>query len=273
MSRSIAALLAAFVVGAAHAQHLGDIALEIVDNTIATNAFGASGAVPERVFGATFGDTGVARFTSNPGFEALPGTFATGTRVGFTPRSGLLRFTGSAVEPVASERLEIKFLTLASVVGPDPVPGFSLAVQSNGGWHRHLNFRLFAEGGKLPSNGLYVVEFELYSNDGVTLPSAPFWIVFNDGKPATAMSARRTSASCSPVGEPPTATSTATGSATPSILASCCRRGAHVRDRTRHMTPPAIRLDSNNNPFPLSNHSSSNLRLQRPQHDAARRNP
>lgn len=182
MSRSITALVAALAVGAAHAQHVGDIALEIVDNTIATNAFGASGAVPERVFGATFGDTGVARFTSNPGFEALPGTFATGTRVGFTPRSGLLRFTGSAVEPVASERLEIKFLTLASVVGPDPVPGFSLAVQSNGGWHRHLNFRLFAEGGKLPSNGLYVVEFELYSNDGVTLPSAPFWIVFNDGK-------------------------------------------------------------------------------------------
>jgi hypothetical protein len=145
--------------------------------------------VPERVFGATFGDTGVARFTSNPGFEALPGTFATGTRLGFTPRSGLLRFTGSAVEPVAFERLEIKFLTLASVVGPDPVPGFSLAVQSNGGWHRHLNFRLFAESGKLPSSGLYVVEFELYSTDGVTLPSQPFWIVFNDGKPATELNA------------------------------------------------------------------------------------
>jgi hypothetical protein len=189
MSRSIAALLAAFVVGAAHAQHLGDIGLTVVNDAIVTGAYGASGSVPERVFGATFGDTGVARFTSNPGFEALPGTFATGTRVGFTPRSGLMRFTGSAVEPVAFERLEIKFLTLASVVGPDPVPGFSLAVQSNGGWHRHLNFRLFAESGKLPSSGLYVVEFELYSNDGITLPSAPFWVVFNDGKPATELNA------------------------------------------------------------------------------------
>jgi hypothetical protein len=189
MSRFITAFAAALASGAAHAQHLGDISLEIVNGTIVTNAYGTSGTAPERVFGATFGDTGVARFTSNPGFEALPGTFATGTRVGFTPRSGLLRFTGSAVEPVAAERLEIKFLTLASVVGPDPVPGFSLAVQSNGGWHRHLSFTLFAESGKLPSSGLYVVEFELYSNDGVTLPSEPFWIVFNDGKPAVELNA------------------------------------------------------------------------------------
>ena len=82
------------------------------------------------------------------------------------------------------ERLEIKFLTLVSVVGVDPATGFDLAVQSNGGWHRHLNFRLFAQGGKLPSSGIYVVEMELYSNDGVTLPSEPFWLVFNDGASA-----------------------------------------------------------------------------------------
>lgn len=68
------------------------------------------------------------------------------------------------------------------MVGIGPAPGFDLAVQSNGGWHRHLNFRLFAQGGALPSSGIYVVEMELYSNDGATLPSAPFWIVFNDGR-------------------------------------------------------------------------------------------
>jgi hypothetical protein len=183
MSRTLLAAIAAVSVAAsATAQHAGDINLSIQQGAIHTAAFDGTTSIPSRVFGATFGDTGVARFTSNPGFEALPGTFTLGSRTGFTPLSGLARFTGAGLEPVTVERLEIKFLTLVSVVGADPVAGFDLAVQSNGGWHRHLNFRLFAQGGKLPSSGIYVVEMELYSNDGVTLPSDPLWLVFNDGR-------------------------------------------------------------------------------------------
>ncbi|MBI1302230.1 MAG: hypothetical protein GC172_00300 [Phycisphaera sp.] len=177
-----ASVLAACCAASLAAQHIGDINLTVDDGAIHTGATTATGVEAERVFGATFGDTGVARFTSNPGFEAAPGTFATGSRVGFTPRTGLLRFTGSAVEPVANERLEVKFLTLVSVLGAEPVPGFDLAVQSNGGWHRHLGFRLFAAKGSLPPSGIYAFELELYSNDGVTLPSAPFWLVLNDGR-------------------------------------------------------------------------------------------
>ena len=179
-----AAAIAASLALTAAAQHAGDMALVIVDGAITTNALEGASSTPERVFAATFGDTGVARFTSNPGFEALPGTFAAGSRVGFTPRAGLRRFLDGGLSPVVAEELEIKFLTLASVVGSDFTAGFDLAVQSNGGWHRHLNFTLRAAGGKLPPTGIYVAELELYSNDGVTLPSAPFWIVFNDGRPA-----------------------------------------------------------------------------------------
>lgn len=183
MSRMTFAAVAAFsLASAASAQHAGDISLSIEQGAIRTAALEGSVSIPSRVFGATFGDTGVARFTSNPGFEALPGTFAPGSRTGFTPLSGLARFTGAGLEPVTVERLEVKFLTLMSVIGAQPAAGFDLAVQSNGGWHRHLNFRLFAQGGKLPSSGIYVVEMELYSNDGVTLPSEPLWIVFNDGR-------------------------------------------------------------------------------------------
>lgn len=185
MSRTLlAAIAACSFAPAALAQHAGDINLSIVDGAISTSAFDGAALSAERVFGTTFGDTGVPRFTSNPGFEALPGTFTPGSRTGFTPRTGLARFTGAGLEPVTVERLEIKFLTLVSVVGPEPVAGFDLAVQSNGGWHRHLNYRLFAEGGKLPSSGIYVVEMEFYSTDGVTLPSEPFWLVLNDGASA-----------------------------------------------------------------------------------------
>lgn len=169
---------------AAKAQHLGDIAVSVDSGALATGANEAAGSVPERVFGATFGDTGVPRFTSNPGFEALPGTFTAGSRLGFDAVAGLRRFTGAAVEPVTDEFIEVKFLTLVANIGAEPASGFSLAVQSNGGFHRHLNFTLRSAGPKLPVSGLYVAELELYSTDGVTLPSEPFWVVFNDGRPA-----------------------------------------------------------------------------------------
>jgi hypothetical protein len=166
----------------AFAQH-SDIVISLDEGRLATAALEGAATVPARVFPATFGDTGIARFTSNPGFEASVGTFLPGSRTGFNALSGLSRFDGSGLVPATDERLEAKFLTLVTVIGTEPVGGFDLAVQSDGGWHRHLNYRLFSSGGKLPSSGVYVVEFELYSTDGVTLPSEPFWIVFNDGRP------------------------------------------------------------------------------------------
>lgn len=179
---SVAIIAATILASPAAAQHIGDIGLIITDGAIQTQSLNASGATPARVFPATFGDTGVARFTSNPGFDAAIGTFAPGTRVGFNALSGLRRFTGNAVESVTVEGLEVKFLTLATLIGTDATTGFDLAVQSNGGYHRHFNFTLKPEGGDLPASGIYIAEFELYSNDGVTLPSAPFFIVFNDAR-------------------------------------------------------------------------------------------
>jgi hypothetical protein len=169
------------VVTQATAQHF-DIGVRVSDGVLHTDSLGTKGATPARVFPATFGDTGVARFTSNPGFDAAIGTFSAGTRVGFNALSGLRRFTGTSVEPVTVERLEVKFLTLVTLIGNDATNGFDLAVQSNGGYHRHFNFTLKANGGNLPASCIYVAEFELYTTDGVTLPSAPFFVVFNDGR-------------------------------------------------------------------------------------------
>lgn len=168
----------------AMAQHVGDVSVSVVDGSIHTASIAAKGAIDTRVYSATFGDTGVARFTSNPGFDALPGTFTAGSRVGFNALAGLRRYNGAGVEPVTNERLEVKFLTLATLIGLEPTSGFDLAVQTNGGYHRHFNFTLKPDGGTLPASSIYVAEFELYSNDGVTLPSDPFFIVFNDGRPS-----------------------------------------------------------------------------------------
>ena len=176
---SIASIAAAAASVQTFAQH-SDITISVENGRIVTSADLGAGPVAQRVFSADFGALGVPDFTDEPGFIAAPGTFAFGSRTGFNLTAGLRRFNGSACEPVVHERIEAAFLTLSAVIGANPAPGIDLAVQSDGAWHRHFNFTLFADGGKLPASGIYVAELELFSNDGVTAPSAPFWIVFND---------------------------------------------------------------------------------------------
>lgn len=164
-----------------HAQHV-DITITIEGGRIVTTADTGAGLVARRVFSADFGGLGVPDYTDEPGFVAAPGTFTPGSRTGFNLTAGLRRFNGTSCEPVTNERIEASFLTLSTIIGTGPSPGIDLAVQSDGGWHRHFGFTLFADGGKLPADGIYVAELELDSTDGVTAPSAPFWIVFNDGR-------------------------------------------------------------------------------------------
>lgn len=173
------AAAAALITSSASAQHF-DITITRSNGALATSIDTTGGLVPNRVFSADFGALGVPDVTDEPGFLAPAGTFEPGTRAGFNSLAGLRRFNGKSLEPVGDERIEASFLILSSVIGTEPSPGFDLAVQSDGGWHRHLNFTLFSAGAKLPPSGIYVVEFELYATDGVTKPSAPFWIVFND---------------------------------------------------------------------------------------------
>jgi hypothetical protein len=175
------------------AQHIGDINPILVpanDPTgellrIETNLFTDAGLVEgARVFDATFGDSGFPEFTSNPGFDAEAGTFTPGTRVGFRAPEGLLRFTTQptpALLPVTSERLEVSFLTLGEIIGPAPADGFDLAVQSNGGWHRHFSFEIFDESLPLPAPGIYVLPMHVYSTDPMVLESDLLWMVFDYG--------------------------------------------------------------------------------------------
>jgi hypothetical protein len=171
----------ALITSSASAQHF-DITITRSNGAVTTSIDTTSGLVPNRVFSADFGALGVPDFTDEPGFIAPAGTFEPGTRAGFNSLAGLRRFNGKALEPVGDERIEASFLILSSVIGSEASPGFDLAVQSDGGWHRHLNFTLFSASAKLPPSGIYVVELELYATDGVTKPSAPFWIVFNDDR-------------------------------------------------------------------------------------------
>ena len=174
---------------AASAQHAGDIGLRVVDGAVATAEIGASGyGDARRVFGGTLGDTGTAWFTSNPGYDAPPGGFPVGSRLGIRFTGPILAWDGDSFEPtspsgaLAGERLRISYLTLSAISGDGPVAGLDLAVQSDGGWHRHISMTLLpATGSAMPDAGVYLVPLQAYSTASGVGASAEYWLVLNGG--------------------------------------------------------------------------------------------
>ena len=172
--------LALLVSGNLHAQHAGDIAVEVVDQSL--RAFGPIGEEDTNgVFYGEFGDTGFPGFTSNPGFDAVPGTFPAG-RIGFEVLAGLSRWDPLLedwLEPSeVGEILEISYITLSTLVEDEPIMGFDLAVQPDGGWHRHVNFELLEDDFGVRTPGVYRLDMSLYSTMGIGNSNA-FTIAFS----------------------------------------------------------------------------------------------
>ncbi len=177
----------------AFAQHISDVGVaknavgQLTTNTIGSGGF--EGA--RRVFTATFGDTGIANFTGNPGFDALPGAFNPAFRIGFNIRSSLLVWNGNGFSqtdsggPLLGEKIKMSFLSANVTTAASAVAGFSLAIQPDGGWHRHFSFTILpAFGFTAPDVGIYLLELELWPTDPSLSMSEPFWIVMNQGSSA-----------------------------------------------------------------------------------------
>ncbi len=187
-----AALIVGCACSAAMAQHVGDIGITIDAGRLTTRAIVASGiAEPLRVFPGAFADTGVPWFTANPGYDASPGTLPTGSRVGFRFMGPIRVWDGDSFEltssagALAGERIRLSFLTVNATSGAGPSSGFDLAVQSDGGWHRHLNMTLLAApGGSAPEPGTYLIPLQLYSTAVGIQDSEEFWLVLNGGSDA-----------------------------------------------------------------------------------------
>ncbi|MCA9295811.1 MAG: hypothetical protein KC983_04825 [Phycisphaerales bacterium] len=181
LGQVIGMALALLVVTSARAQHAGDVYVADDDGVLVTGAIigGETISVPETVFVSTLNANG---FSSNPGFDTTPQMFDVGTRLGFNLRSPLEIWTGCGFDPAVDAGLRVSFFTVAVDSGDGFVPGFDLAVEGNGGWHKHLthNVRSLPDDGVAP-NGIYLMEFELYSTDTDLETSAPFWFVYAFG--------------------------------------------------------------------------------------------
>lgn len=172
----------------AAAQHVGDIAVGVIDDAVTTGSINPDQTIAwsDRLFLATLGSSDA---TSNPGFDAAPGAFPSGSRVGFNALAGLQVWDGEAFIPADGESMTISYFTFATVtVEDEPMNGFDLNVDPNGAWHRHFTFLLDpADGEPAPEAGVYLLQLELYALDPglqpLYEPSAPFFIVFDHDAP------------------------------------------------------------------------------------------
>lgn len=180
ISGMIVAATAAGLASAARAQHAGDILLEQnYEHRICTGIVDLETGQPlhnVRVFAATFGES--PNFTNDPGMDTEVGAFPYPASIGFNIRKALRKWNGTDFDTIPPEQIRIKLANLGPVLTPSSdmvVPGFSMAVGSDGEFHHHPGFTLTSPA----SDGVYLLELELWSTSAEILPSRPHWIVFN----------------------------------------------------------------------------------------------
>lgn len=193
----------AAVVPAALAHEEGDVFLSIENGRIVTGLFQEPIGGPEvitpgvRVFKGELG-IDVPNFADEPGFKSEPGTFALGTEVGFRITRALRQWNGSSFDQLANLTMGMSFGGSLQATSPifDPLssidaPSFSIPVEPYsadpqlGDWHRHPGFTLNAPA----TDGVYLMELELFSTDPSVQASDFIWIVWGQNADEAALDA------------------------------------------------------------------------------------
>jgi hypothetical protein len=185
MGAVAAVALAAFTPAAMAQLHAGDIAVGVQNGALATGRVTQLGQ-PElgfRVFLANFGEA--PNFTNDPGMDSIPGTFPSGTGVGFNIRRALRVWSGSDFAAIPPETLRIALGRFGPVFTPTTdvlTPGFTMTANALGEFHHHPGVTLQAPA----ADGIYLYETELFTTMAGVANSPPFWIVYRQGGDASA---------------------------------------------------------------------------------------
>lgn len=180
----VSAVVLAFAASATAQLHQGDVLLRVNDGRVQTGAATAAGGpvFPVRVYVSTFGDSGIADRTTNPGFQALSGDFPGGADVGLRITAALRKWNGDDFLTIPPEFMTIRkdaFTITTPTADPTPPDsGPTLAVglsdPSSGEFHEHPGYRLLSPA----SDGLYLLAGEVFVNIPEIAPSESFYVVF-----------------------------------------------------------------------------------------------
>lgn len=173
--------------------HHGDIGVSIVDDRLITSFVEGGGArvglgAAERVFESELGSVEYGPFGNDePGYtsNALPAGF----NLGFNILSELKRWNGSAFDGSIAETMQIaRFLGTPGEESRETSSGFVggflfASADENNFIDEHMSHVLqgapVTRGFADPSDGVYLLELELFTDTPGIANSDPYWIVFN----------------------------------------------------------------------------------------------
>lgn len=159
----------------AFGQHAGDIFLENIDGQLTTGLRDETTTIHDhRAFPSEFGEF-FENFTDEPGFDSDIGEFTPGTNIGFNVLDAVRVWDGQNFDTMSPVTFTISYSGFEVETGSGFVEGFALPVNSNGEFHRHLNYVI---NDRAPT-GVYLLQLQLWSDDPGLRASEPFYIVFN----------------------------------------------------------------------------------------------
>ncbi len=188
MNRNSITIIAATTLAFTHCALAGDphsdVILTVEDNAITINSETPEGTTPTRVFGSDLVNIAGFWTTDEPGFDNLPGTFPTGTDIGFVIEDTVRKWDGQGFDDTATEQMSLEFSVLGPVFSPTTpgteAVGFNIPVQPDGGWHKHYDFFLESPA----SAGVYLLTLRL-THSGSIEDSLPLFLVFNRSESET----------------------------------------------------------------------------------------
>lgn len=159
--------------------HEGDVGLKIVNGQIVTGKVENDVVIPgERAFAAEFG-TLAPGYADDPGLFAEVGAFEAGSGLGFNILKAVRSWTGSDFSTLSSSAIRIEYgPNSVTTPGSDvTVAGFAFPVPGSGGFDEHWDFYIDPN-----TQGIYLLEVELWSTSAGVGKSDPLWFVFNNGE-------------------------------------------------------------------------------------------
>lgn len=174
----------------AAAQHSDDVILDVQDGRIVTGAVDDEDEVirQNQLWTHELGKT-FPNFTDHPGYDAEAGTFPQGTAVGISIRKALRTWNMDELhfnEMADPETMTIELFSLIETPPSDPeageaLPSLHLATAgASGAIHVHPWYGLTEP----HSDGVYLLELEVWADAPDIEPSEPLWIVFNQNMPS-----------------------------------------------------------------------------------------
>lgn len=173
--------------------HVGDVGVSFQSGRIVTTLVeeeellrGGLG-LPQRVFDSDLGTVEFGPFGNDePGYTSniLP----SGARIGFNIREELKRWNGAGFDGGIIETLQVgRFVGTPGEMTRETsggfVPGFLFATADNSGFiDEHLSHilrGLDTRGFGAPTDGVYLLELELFTDVAGIENSEPYWVVFN----------------------------------------------------------------------------------------------